>query len=88
MEQSKRIIMALKHDYNPPNENVKITIDALEKQTPKRPNLEGDGYDTNGNLVYDTWICPNCEKHYEVDYDNYDYCPNCGQKIDWNEITI
>lgn len=54
-----------------------------EKQTPKKPNLEGDGYDEQGNLIYDTWICPNCEKHYELDYDEYDYCPNCGQKILW-----
>lgn len=55
--------------------------EALEKQIDKKPALEGDGY-ADGNLVYDTWICPNCEKHYEVDYDDYDYCPNCGQKID------
>ena len=57
-------------------------IKALEKQIPKKPYLEGDGY-ADGYLVYDTWICPHCEKHYEVDYDDYDYCPNCGQKIDW-----
>lgn len=59
-------------------------LDALGKQVAKKPDLEGDGYDPEGNLVYDTWICPNCEKHYEVDYDNYDHCPNCGQKINWN----
>lgn len=51
-----------------------------------KPNLEGDGY-ADGHLVYDTWICPNCEKHYEIDYDNYDYCPNCGQHIDRSEIN-
>lgn len=55
---------------------------ALEKQIPKKPNLEGDGY-ADGQLVYDTWICPCCEKHYEVYYDDYDFCPNCGQKLDW-----
>ena len=65
-------------------EMCEMSINALEKQIPKRPDLEGDGYCPDGNLVYDTWICPNCEKHYEVDYDNYDYCPNCGQKIDWS----
>lgn len=54
---------------------------AKEKQIPKKPNLEGDGYDDNGNLIYDTWYCPTCNKSYEVDYDDYDYCPNCGQKI-------
>lgn len=53
---------------------------AVEKQTPKKPDYEGDGY-YDGQLVYDTWICPCCGQHYEVDYDSYDYCPNCGQKI-------
>ena len=58
--------------------------EALEKQTPKQPGLEGDGY-ADGHLVYDTWICPCCGKPYEVDYEKYDYCPNCGQAIDWSE---
>lgn len=57
---------------------------AVEKQSAKRPDLEGDGY-ADEHLVYDTWICPNCGKHYEVDYDNYDYCPDCGQKIEWSD---
>lgn len=55
---------------------------AMEKQTEKRPDYEGDGY-ADGHLVYDTWICPCCGKHYEVDYDEYDFCPDCGQKLDW-----
>lgn len=55
---------------------------AVEKQTAKRPDYEGDGY-ADGHLVYDTWICPCCGKHYEVDYDEYDFCPDCGQKLDW-----
>ncbi len=58
--------------------------EAIEKQRAKKPDYEGDGY-ADGKLVYDTWICPNCEKHYEVDYDDYEYCPNCGQAIDWSE---
>lgn len=31
-----------------------------ERDTAKAPALEGDGYDQDGNIVYDTWICPNC----------------------------
>ena len=57
---------------------------AVEKQTAKRPDYEGDGY-SDGQLVYDTWICPCCGQHYEVDCDRYDYCPNCGQKLDWSD---
>lgn len=55
---------------------------ALEKQIAKKPDYEGDGY-ADGEIVYDTWICPCCRIRYEVDYDNYDYCPDCGQKIKW-----
>lgn len=57
---------------------------AVEKQTARRPDYEGDEY-ADGHLVYDTWICPCCGKHYEVDYDNYNYCPDCGQKLDWSD---
>lgn len=32
---------------------------AVEKQKPKMPDYEGDGY-ADGEMVYDTWICPNC----------------------------
>ena len=67
-------------------EEMDMAIKALEKQIPKKPNIEGDGY-ADGQLVYDTWICPCCEKHYEIDYDSYDYCPNCGQHIDRSEIN-
>lgn len=72
-----------------PLKNVEVVISALEKQIPKIPNVEGDGY-ADGELVYDTWICPYCEEHYEINYDDYDYCPRCGQHIekvwkDWDE---
>ena len=76
-------------DFGPKNDNsnyehkiefLKIAIEALEKQVPKEPNYEGDGC-SDGELVYDTWICPNCGKYYEVDYDYYKYCPECGQAI-------
>lgn len=62
-----------------------IIIAVLEKQVPKRPDFEGDGYDENGYLIYDTWICPCCEEKYEVDYDDYKHCPSCGQSIDWSD---
>ena len=61
-----------------------IAIQALGKQIPKKPTYEGDGY-ADDHLVYDTWICPCCETRYEVDYEEYDYCPHCGQKIDWSD---
>ena len=63
-----------------------MAIEALEKQIPEIPDYEGDGY-ADGFLVYDTWICPCCGRHYEVDYDDYKYCPECGQRIDWSTLA-
>lgn len=60
-------------------------VEAIEKQIPTKPNFEGDGYDDSGNIIYDTWICPNCGDRYEVDYEIHQYCPMCGQRIDWSE---
>lgn len=57
---------------------------SLEKQIPKKPDFEGDGY-ADGCLVYDTWICPCCGEKYEVDYEKYDHCPKCGQALDWSD---
>lgn len=61
-----------------------LAMRALEKQIPKRPHLDGDGYDGRGNMVYDFWSCPNCEWDYEID-DDFKYCPRCGQCIDWSD---
>ena len=56
---------------------------AVDKQKAKVPDYESNGY-ADGYMVYDTWICPNCGKKYEVDYDDYKHCPECGQAIDDN----
>lgn len=63
----------------------KTAVNALEKQLEQTPDFEGDGY-ADGFQVYDTWICPGCGKCYEVGYEEYDYCPACGQKIKHMEV--
>lgn len=72
------------------NKEAKEWIDSLrelvEKETPVTLEYEGDGYDGKGNMIYDTAICPVCERHFEVDYDEHsNYCPNCGQRLDWGD---
>lgn len=62
-------------------ENIEVT-NVIFKQIAQEPYLEGDGY-ADGEMVYDMWRCPSCNKLYEID-DRYDYCPNCGQKLLWN----
>lgn len=66
-------------------EALRKALEAINKQIPRKPNYEGDGYDDAGNLIYDTWICPNCEDRYELDYEIHAHCPTCGQAIDWSE---
>lgn len=36
--------------------------EAKEKQIAETPEVEGDG-EWNGQIVYDTWICPRCGQH-------------------------
>lgn len=52
----------------------------------EKPEIVWDGYDSDGEPVADTWRCPRCHKSYEIEFDEYNYCPNCGQKIDRSEI--
>lgn len=54
------------------------------KEEPTKPTFEADGY-FDGELIYDTWICPNCGERYELDYQEFKRCPECGQLIDWSE---
>ena len=65
-------------------ENTGLTPDQImelkERDTPKEAIYEiygdqGDGADP------DVWICPNCEAVYDID-DDYDFCPNCGQRLE------
>ena len=54
-----------------------IAIQALEKQIPKKPLFGTVRNDT-------TYHCGSCKKFIGF-YDTriYEYCHNCGQKLDW-----
>ena len=55
-----------------------MACEALEKQIPKRmANIE---------IIYGRYgDCPSCDLSYQfTDYGDFNFCPNCGQKIDWN----
>lgn len=81
-EEAKDILEALDRSKLS-NKLFLLAVKNLDKRVPKVPDIYGDGYD-DGALIFDSWKCPNCEKSYELDYDKYDYCPNCGQAIDWS----
>lgn len=72
--------------YISTEEDWEIFEEAIKKQQAQKPEYEGDGLDENGNIIYDTAYCPICHREFEVDYEKWmDYCPKCGQKLDWSE---
>ena len=71
--------------YRNRRERAQLAIDALEKQIPQKPDLEGDGY-YNGELVIDTGICPRCRQDYEIECHTPKFCENCGQALDWGDV--
>lgn len=55
--------------------------DRLEKQVAKK--IERYGSNIIGEMTFN---CPSCNlEYYVTDYEDFNYCPNCGQKMDWSE---
>lgn len=51
-----------------------LVIEACEKQLAKYPIILSG---------FETKRCPNCKCEVETELIQYNYCDNCGQKIDW-----
>lgn len=68
-------ILQEEHDYCQEMSYVikalEMAIEALEKQTPKKPYWE-----------YGVWHCKSCG--FDVFRDDF-FCPICGQEIDWED---
>nr|DAF82122.1 MAG TPA: hypothetical protein [Bacteriophage sp.] len=56
-------------------------VKALEKQIPKEPKYKKQLRDFFGVATVVKGDCPCCGKA-EI-YSNANYCPDCGQKLDW-----
>ena len=76
-EQANIMVQAL--------EDFKKAIDALEKQIPKKPHKVQD-ISEEGYVCYEH-ICDSCGTEIDelVEYYCPNFCPNCGQAIDWEE---
>jgi hypothetical protein len=61
------------------NECIKLCKAALEKQIPKKP-IE-HGFDPNKLISTVSYTCPACNRH----LGDYNYCPDCGQALDWGD---
>ena len=62
---------------------MEVAVWAMEKQIPKELIAEGDGY-ADGEMVFDSFFCPSCDHCIGEDEVEF-YCPNCGQKISWED---
>jgi endogenous inhibitor of DNA gyrase (YacG/DUF329 family) len=68
------------------NMSIKIAIEALEKQIPKKPYLDKSDERT-------LCKCPNCKYIFVTKFADGSlcggrmskYCPECGQKLDWED---
>lgn len=64
-------------------EAINMAIKALEKQTPKKPIIDG--------ALRDYWNCPVCNSRFggrfgDIRMEQTNYCHVCGQKIDWGDL--
>lgn len=85
-QEKDRIECAIRHiqtavDVDP--WAAEIAVEAMRKQLAQKPKVP-----------IDTWVCPECGRDVEFQAklgDNivfngqYDFCPKCGQAIDWEE---
>lgn len=58
---------------------------AIEKQIPKTINMNDEIKYLDGESV--GWACPGCNTVI-FDFGIYDYCPHCGQKLEWRDDNI
>ena len=56
----------------------------LERDKPKMVRYEFDGY-ADGNPVCDMAYCPNCDRLFDADGEHYNFCPECGQRLKWED---
>lgn len=65
--------------YRKDLEALKMSVEALEKQIPRKP------------IEKSPWVyhCPNCDSKRveEIFIERFMYCRDCGQALDWSETN-
>ena len=92
MSKRTRLLNKLKHVYSHntklvldvDNNDIGLIIEGVEKQIRKKP-AECYAYHVEGVYIGTVYKCYKCKGN--LLNDNYtQYCPNCGQKLDWSEV--
>ena len=88
MSKRTQLLHKLKHVYSHntklvldvSNDDIGLIIEGLERQIAKKPRINRVSDDT------EYMKCPQCRLTTVLYSDmRPDYCPNCGQKIDWRD---
>lgn len=62
-----------------------LAVEVLDKQIAEKPIFDikpTEKYERTYHLK-NMWFCSNCKKGYTTKDGEFQYCPNCGQKINW-----
>ena len=73
------LILEILNEYN-----INILKELRNKETPMKVIYENDLVDEN--VIVNTWAyCPTCKEEIPFElWENLNYCPNCGQRLDWS----
>ena len=66
------------------DQDIELIEEIVKKEIPRSPIRFGYWYDPDRSHVYVGKKCSNCGGKYRVYYADYDYCPHCGQRIEWD----
>lgn len=65
---------------------IKTDLEKLEvKETPMKPIA--NHYEEIGEKPYIKYTCPKCNNKYQLIKNHGEYCPYCGQRLDWSECN-
>ena len=93
MNKNQEPLVEVKDDIVEDKDDKKIhiisfTFGLLDKEIPENVEYISTIGDSDGYPVYDTAICPSCDREFEVECEeHYDYCPSCGQKLKWGGMN-
>ena len=68
-------------------ESFEIAVEAMKKQMPMKPVIEqgAPSYYGGSGICREYCACPKCGEAVGRGDDRANYCPECGQKIDWED---
>lgn len=67
---------------HPTKDALRVAIEALEKQIPKKP-IARKHDELRGHILFH---CPACDDDFNCNEYEETYCAECGQRLNWREV--